>query len=94
CNDEQRSRRACLAATLRDGGRRDPVAKLGAGAMSSAPKQGWLSTAFAPLPAPRCARPSPGRTLGHFGVARRLFGVTKLRGSRLELSPKSSPSHT
>jgi len=32
--------------------------------------------------------------LGHFGVARRLFGMTKLRGSRLELASKSPPSHT
>jgi hypothetical protein len=32
--------------------------------------------------------------LRHFSVARRLFGITKPRGSRLELASKSSPSHT
>jgi len=83
-----------LTATLRDEGRRDSVAKLSAGATSSAPKKGWFSTAFAPLPAPRCARPGTGRTLRHFSVARRLFGITKPRGSRLELASKSPPSHT
>ena len=67
---------------------------LSAGATSCAPRKCCSSTASAPLPASRCASPSPGRTLSHFGVARRLFGTTKLRGSRLELSPKSPPSHT
>ena len=49
---------------------------------------------LAPLPAPRCASPSPGRTLLHFVVVRFWFGITKRSRPRLDPDPKIANRRT